>query len=315
MKKTIATIACLLACWLPANANDKKKAHPSPVEQEFGSMMRKQEAKARKEERSAPRPSPRTPAEELEMLNRFLAASAASKSATPSASVPARYNPSLPMLRAMNPNDGSNLFDIKSGAHLFDGNGNKRGKIDSGISQVKLNYGQSRQMRGSDGQMHTYYYAFATNLQGGDLVSGWVRATALVDRPQMPVVNAKRPPASPTTGYRITGDGVNQLYGDRKVVKNYDGPHRAAEDYGLRPGGYVNELLTLPGKGGMSTDTWKVGTTFNRVQSVPSVTRPLYRPGTADHVGDIRFVYGFVRTPTGPRFGWMASRALTLIRR
>jgi hypothetical protein len=309
MKRTIATIACLLACFLPAVANDKKKPRRSPVEQEFGAMMRKQEAKPKKQEHPAPRPSSRTSAQEREELNRFLAASAAAQSSVPRTSAPPRYNPSLPVLRATNPNDGTNSFDIKDGAHLFDGNGNKRGKI--APDRVHINYGQSRQMKGSDGKMHKYYYAFATTLEGGGMASGWVRATALVDKPRMPVVNAARPPAGPTTTYRITGSGVNQRYGDSKVVRGYDGPHRAAADYGRRPGGYVNQLLTLPGKGGMSTDTWKVGTTFHRVQSVPSVVRPLYRPGSNVRAGEMRFVYGYVRTPTGPRYGWMAHRALS----
>jgi hypothetical protein len=166
-------------------------------------------------------------------------------------------------------------------------------------------------MKGSDGKLHKYYYAFATNLRGGPMASGWVRATALVDKPRMPVVNAARPPAGPTTSYRITGSGVNQRYGDLKVVRGYNGTHRAAADYGRRPGGYVNQLLTLPGRGGMSTDTWRVGTTFHRATSVPSVVRPVYRPGSTVRLGDMRFVYGYVRTPTGPRYGWMAHRALS----
>lgn len=307
MKRTIATIACVLACCLPAFAGDKKNPKRSQVEREFGAMIRKQEERAKKQERPAPRPSARTSAQEREELNRFLAASAAQSSARRT-SAPPRYNPALPVLRATNPNDGTDSFRIKSGAHLFDGNGDKRGKI--APDRVHINYGQSRQMRGSDGKMHKYYYAFATSLRGGPMASGWVRATALVDKPRMPVVNAARPPAGPTTSYRITGSGVNQRYGDAKVVRGYEGPHRAAADYGRRPGGYVNQLLTLPGRGGISTDTWRVGTTFHRATSVPSVVRPVYRPGSSVRTGDLRFVYGYVRTPTGPRYGWIAYRAL-----
>jgi hypothetical protein len=178
---------------------------------------------------------------------------------------------------------------------------------------VKINYGHQKVMRGRDGKRHRYYYAFGTRLRNGRPASGWIRRSALRDKPRMATLRAPRAPAGRVTPYRITG-GNPRRYGDLKVHRRVPrNKNLRASDYLRRSGGYVNQTYNLPGRGGVSTDTFRTGTPFYRTHSVRSRLVPLYRPNGRQVVRRRRFVYGYVKTPRSPdkrRYGWIAYDAL-----
>lgn len=218
----------------------------------------------------------------------------------------------------MNPRTGNLDFSMKSGTHLFNSRANKREVIIN--PAVKINYGATRVMKGADGKRHVFHYVWGTDLKNGERASGWIRRSALNDRPKMPTLAAKRPPSGAVTPYTITGgnpqstrfgfrDSAGQFH-PYKVTKGYTGGGREVTDYLGRPGGYVNQNFNLPGKGGVSYDTYRTGTTFLRSRSVPAVKTPFYYPGGTKRVGSLTFVYGTVQTPTGARHGWIPSQAL-----
>lgn len=94
----------------------------------------------------------------------------------------------------------------------------------------------------------------------------------------------------------------------------------AARDYLARspalPSAYrcVNFLWAVPGSGGVSTDSFPVGTTFHRLVAYKKQTR-IYRNGKATSK-KITWYYGYVEYPegkgkgTGRRYGWVLKNAV-----
>jgi hypothetical protein len=220
--------------------------------------------------------------------------------------------------RAVNPKTGDLLFSVNSDSHLLDSMGRSRGEVAG--KEVKINYGATRKFKDKNGVTHVFHQAWSTPLKGGKIASGWIRRTNLNDKPKMPTITARRPPSGPKTAFTITGGNPrSEKFGYKnasgqfvpyKVTKQYKGGGRDATDYLFRPGGVVNQSFNLPGKGGVSYDSYQPGTTFKRADSIPSITRPLYYPGGTKQVGHLTFVYGGVDTPTGRRFGWIPLQAM-----
>jgi hypothetical protein len=201
-----------------------------------------------------------------------------------------------------NPRTGSDHWDIRAGSGLYDGVGNLRGIIRDG--SVKINFGQRKVIGG-----RTFVYAFAVTLNGGTAASGWMLQSAVLDGNirSMPTVNARNPgQGSYETEWVITGGDVN-LYGSLKVKPNVTESHVAASDYLRRTGDVVNVLYSLPGMGGVASDTLPLGVVFHRSHGVQEVNIALYRPAQATVVGHMTFIYGHV----SGRFGWIARDALT----
>jgi len=219
--------------------------------------------------------------------------------------------------RAVNPKTNNIWFPVKPNTTIVDSRGRSQGVV--AAPEVRINYGATRKLLGSDGKQHVFHQAWSTNLQSGVAASGWIQRSALPTKPKMPTVTAKRPPTGPRTAYTITGGNPQSskfgmtVFGQFvpfKVTRGYAGGGRNASDYLRRPTGVVNVSYNLPGKGGVSHDTYRPGTTFQRAKSIRSIVSPLYLPGGTKPVSNLRFVYGTVQTPTGPRFGWIPLAAL-----
>lgn len=201
-----------------------------------------------------------------------------------------------------NPRTGSDHWDIRAGSGLYDGLGNLRGTIRD--ASVKINFGQRKVING-----RTYVYAFSVGLTSGTGASGWMLQSAVLDANirSMPTVNARNPgQGSYETDWEITG-GNPALYGDLKVRPNITESNVAATDYLRRAGNVVNVLYSLPGMGGVATDTLPLGVVFHRSHGVQEVDIALYHPGRSTVVGHMTFIYGHV----SGRFGWIARDALT----
>lgn len=215
--------------------------------------------------------------------------------------------------RLVNPKTGKtgfsinqDLFKSKDGVRMVDGEGKDRGRLIE--SPVKINYGQRKTINGEP-----HVYAFATHIktpQGDRSASGWIPEKALKDGPiqNMPSIEAPKPIGGDLKGgtFTITG-GDPKKFGDLKVAPHISRKERvAAGDYMRRPGGVVNMLYNLPGKGGVSTDTFKTGATFIRSAGVKPVQVQLYKPESSEQAGKMTFVYGRV----GDRYGWIAQDSL-----
>ncbi len=232
-------------------------------------------------------------------------------------------------------------FELVPGEHqLYDGFGKERGKLDA--ASVKLNFGQEMEINGEK-----YYYVFNTILEAGVNVSGWVKASALKDKPY-PLSAAEvrklqpEPARAPfDTTYDITGGDpqavgaggkyrfgyVGMLNGKQQFISYKVKPgvslaqysNVAATDYLKRSDNIVNMGYNLAG---LSNDTFRVdGDTrlvfhHNSKDKEATVKIPLYHPKDATHAGKqpvayMTFVYGYVDTAAGRRTGWMALDALT----
>ncbi len=201
-----------------------------------------------------------------------------------------------------NPRTGSDHWDIRAGSGLYDGLGNLRGTIRD--ASVKINFGQRKVING-----RTFVYAFAVILSGGGGASGWMLQSAVLDAGirSMPTVNARNPgQGSYETDWVVTG-GNPDLYGELKVAPNITEGHVAASDYVVRAGNVVNVLYSLPGMGGVASDTLPLGVVFHRSHSVAEVQIALYLPARSTVVAHMTFIYGHV----SGRFGWIARDALT----
>ena len=232
---------------------------------------------------------------------------------TPDARTPNPFNQKLPTgpgqygNRAINPRTHTPQFPIAQGTRMVDGNGVDRGAV--AAKSVMLNYGQRKTIHGQ-----SYVYAFSTRVKtasGAQIASGWIPEKALgKDAPRwMPTIQAPKPPGQDLPGsYTVTGGDASK-YGDLKVAPNIPVTERlAAGDYLLRPGGVVNLTYSLPGSGGVSTDTFNKGVRFHRSADVKPVSVPLYAPSSDKPLPGrgFTFVYGHV----GDRYGWIAEAAL-----
>jgi hypothetical protein len=241
-----------------------------------------------------------------------------------------------------------NLFfpikeSMRDSTPVYDGLGNNRGILTPYICErgIKINYGQRKKMK-IDGKVRNFVYGFDIRfmlskeqiamgggrkklLSEGWVLKGagssWVPQSALKHTIQyMPTVVTKKPPPGSIGPYPVTG-GNPKRYGTRKVVAKSVVTNERATDYLARDGyhkgdRYVNLLFNLPGHGGVSGDTVKAdkSTLFYRSRAVKPVVIPLYRPRSAKPPAKsprtMTFVYGYVKTPFGKRFGWIAKDAL-----
>ena len=132
-----------------------------------------------------------------------------------------------------------------------------------------------------------YYYTLATRLKDGKTVSGWVKATDLTVEPEKKVEAAPAPPSGEVRDFEITGgDPHSAKFGyfdppgltDPKDFVSYkvspgislaQDKHVAATDYLKRSDGMVNLLFNLPGRGGVSTDSFQAPDAAARAQDAP----------------------------------------------
>jgi hypothetical protein len=233
----------------------------------------------------------------------------------------------------------NSLFPIKEGleesTHVYDGLGNDRGILPAYLCKkgIKINFGQRKKMK-VDGKVRNFVYGFAIQFKltkeqvkaGGWTTkalngSSWVPQAALKHTLKyMPTVVTKKPPPGSIGPYPVTG-GNPARYGNRKVVAKSVVANERATDYLARPGyypgeKYVNLLFNLPGHGGVSCDTVRAAkeTHFYRARAVKPVSIPLYAPRSAKPPAKsprrMTFLYGYVKTPSGKRYGWIAKDAL-----
>lgn len=235
-------------------------------------------------------------------------------------------------------------FPLKKGEHqLYDGTGIERGKITA--DSVRLNYGQQKQINGE-----SFYYVFSSKIAMQNAkdqmgASGWMKASAIEDGndPQYSaeVVEKMQPPPTPGatfTKYEITGGNQQEISGkdkngnpvykygfmrngefvSYKVLPKQTVANVAATDYLKRSDDVVNLGFNVAG---VSNDTFRINGAnrpliFNRSSDKDATANiDLYFPKDATHdgeqsIGKMIFVYGYVETPGGNRWGWMALDAL-----
>ncbi len=211
--------------------------------------------------------------------------------------------------RIFNPATQSYQWPIAPGTPLLDGLANARGKVvgtgGAGPS-VKINYGMRRAF-GAD----PYVYSWSSPLDTGGSASGWVKEANLVGGviSRMPTLAGLNPGQGDLdTPWVITGGNLAAVEG-LKVSKGWSGPARNATDYLVRSGVVVNLLYNLPLMGGVSLDSFPLGTPFRQARGVAAIPIALYEPGSESesHKGPMLFIYGHV----GERYGWIAKAALT----
>ncbi len=237
-------------------------------------------------------------------------------------------------------------FPVKKGEHrLYDGTGVTRGKLADG--SVKLNYGQKKEIKGEN---YLYAFSTKIIVNGSKEAtgaSGWVKASAIqegnepqydtkfVKKMQMPTVN------DTFTDYEITGGNPQETIGQDETGKikykfGYAGnggefiaykvlpkipldgnQNVASTDYLKRGDDVVNLGFNVAG---VSNDTFRVNDTtpliFHRSSDKDATAViDLFYPKDAAHdgekiVGKMIFVYGYVNTPGGKRWGWIPLGAL-----
>jgi hypothetical protein len=215
---------------------------------------------------------------------------------------------------------GGETWAVVPGASVRDGKGNVL-IVQTGDRMI-FNYGQTRALAGK---------AHALGLSTTNRSSGWYPFDHIVSetsfRAHVGNVDAKDPQLGKMACYEIrnTHDASIEL---KKVV--YDsqvGPngHERAGDYlpllranGERSG---NLLFSVPGfgLGGATSDHFRAGTKFRRVEvstssGRPSISIPLWVANSQGRYivrsGSLRFVYGYIVGDGVKRFGWMALDAL-----
>jgi len=239
-------------------------------------------------------------------------------------------------------------FPIKSGKHqLYDGTGIARGKL--AADSVKLNYGQKKKINGENYYyaFSTKIIVYGDREAIG--ASGWIKASAIqagndpqydiefVKKMQMPTAADDR-----FTNYEITGGNPQEtIGGDENGKKKYkfgyadekgefvaykvlpgiplDGNRSiASTDYLKRGDNVVNLGFNVAG---VSNDTFRVSSAnrpliFHRsADKDATAVIDLFYPKDANHDGEkiagkMIFVYGYVNTPGGKRWGWIPLSAL-----
>lgn len=212
---------------------------------------------------------------------------------------------------------GDDSWGITAGASVRDGNGTAL--VKETASRLTFNFGQTRFLAGS---------AHALALTTANRSAGWypidhIKGEASF-RDRMGEVNAKDPGIGSMACYQIRNshDPAVEL---RKVVRNSTATHERAGDYlplvranGIRS---ANLVFSVPGfgLGGATTDHFPAGTKFQRVQvptfeGHPSISIPLWikaANGTfTKQSGEMRFLYGSIKSGGTLRWGWMAEDAL-----
>jgi hypothetical protein len=217
-------------------------------------------------------------------------------------------------------------FPVAPNTLVVDGMGKTMAYLPSGNPKVEINFGQHKMIASEDHVM-----VFAAQTAGSGPVTGWIAASALLpstERSQFAKelsMNVTGTPAlgdAPETYQVLCGAAEDWNAGRLKILPNVDdrrNRHEAASDYVARPGGFCYLLTSLPGHGGVATDTLSNGVTFVPAAGMPHVEVPLYLPadstsserdawvaGNLPH--QMEFRYGRV----GARYGWIASADLRL---
>ncbi len=238
-------------------------------------------------------------------------------------------------------------FPIKSGEHqLYDGTGIARGKL--AADSVKLNYGQEKKINRENYYYAFSTKIIVSSSKEAIGASGWIKASAIqvgnepqydrkfVEKMQMPTAGDS------FTDYEITGGNPQETIGKNEngkikykfgyADKNYKfvaykvlpkiplngNQSVASTDYLKRGDAVINLGFNVAG---VSNDTFKtVGANrpliFHRsADREATAVIDLFYPKDAEHtgeeiVGKMVFVYGYVDTPGGKRWGWIALDAL-----
>lgn len=205
---------------------------------------------------------------------------------------------------------------------VVDGNGDEMGRTKK--LSFTLNYGQTRRMNET-----TYVMAVSTGLGS----AGWVpidafRASASL-RERVGEVNGRGGKLKKLGCYQVRS-GYDPKLDTYKVVRGAKvGEQKEPNDYlpMKRANGkvYMNLAFSVPGDGlgAPAIDIFPQGTRFQRVDvptwegsGRPSLEATLYaRPAGSQAftvpAGKMKFIYGYVKTPTGgERYGWMALDGL-----
>ncbi len=239
-------------------------------------------------------------------------------------------------------------FPVKTGEHqLYDGTGISRGKLVA--SSVKLNYGQEKKIN-KENYYYAFSTKIIVNGSKEVIgASGWIKATAIqagnepqydrkfTEKMQMPTaVN------DTFTDYAITGGDPHETIG-----KDDNGKIKYKFGYADKKGKFVayKVLPKIPLDGNQSvasTDYLKRGDAVinlgfnvagvsNDTFRIDGVNRPLifhrsaekdstalidlFCPKDTEHtgeeiVGKMVFVYGYIDTQSGKRWGWIPLDAL-----
>lgn len=200
---------------------------------------------------------------------------------------------------------------------VVDGNGDSLGK--SSKTKFTLNYGQTRRMKNV-----TYVMA----LSAGTGSAGWVPIEAFqsVDslRAHVGEVNAHGANLAKMGCYQIATTFDQQLEKYKVVKGATDKDAKEPDDYlpqkRANGGVYANLAFSVPGDdlGAPAVDIFPAGTKFQRLDvpswesgGAPSLDVKLYsKPSgstkyTTESSRKMKFIYGYVESPEGLRYGWM----------
>jgi hypothetical protein len=242
-------------------------------------------------------------------------------------------------------------FPVKTGKHqLYDGTGIARGKL--AADSVKLNYGQKKEIKKENYYYAFSTKIIVSNdSREATGASGWIKASAIQtgNEPQFDAEFVKKMQVPTAAGdrftdYEIIGGNPHEPIGkdeNGKIKYKFgyadekgkfvaykvlpkiplDGNQSiASTDYLKRADNVVNLGFNVAG---VSNDTFRVSGAnrlliFHRSADKDATAMiDLFYPKDANHdgekiVGKMIFVYGFVDTPAGKRWGWIPLDALKL---
>lgn len=222
-------------------------------------------------------------------------------------------------------NGSSESWALTPGVALRDGNGTELGTMTSGHGT--FNYGQIKVLAGLQ-------HALLTGSSNAS--AAWYPISRIVDADAFRAADPKRIEAQDTGEAKLgcyeVRESVDTSISWKKVVKNTTSEHH--DDLGdylplQRENGKrsVNIVFSVPGfsLGGATTDHVLTRmpdgsrTKFQRIgvptdSGKPSISIPLWVKDAHGHYakqsGTARFLYGYVKTTAGKRYGWMAQDAL-----
>lgn len=239
-------------------------------------------------------------------------------------------------------------FPLKSGANMmYDGTGIVRGKLDD--DAVKLNYGQQKDING-ERYYYAFSTRIITSDKNEKVgASGWIKAAALKDGndPQYSAETVeKMQPASTVndtfTDYEITGGNPQEpagadANGKPKYKFGYTDDKGEFAEYKVLPGVSPDENVASTdylkrgddvinfgfNVAGVSNDTFRISGAnrpliFHRsADKDATAVIDLFYAEDSTHdsktpAEKMIFVYGYVDTPSGKRWGWIPLGALKL---